>query len=372
MLGLGATEVDVNAATDGGESGEWVRRSTTTGPAGRRVIPVTFPGLTSGRHALRVTVRNGGPFGGALATEVRALVRVDLDAPAISRAGFAPAEGRPMTVAWTADDVHSGVAAATVQWRQGGTWRTLASERASDGSGSMLIDVSALPNGPQAFRLVVADAAGNVAARSATAQISGAGVGSIASDPLGRLRTARLTVTLAGARAERRDGRVVLVRRIAAGRTVILQGVLLDRRRRPIVGAEVQARGYRGRLIGRGLTRSGGRFAFLLKPVGGGAVRIGVASGKELLPRRPRGTLRLEVRPRLEVSASASAVPAGRDGALQRAALAVARRARARLAQVGRARVARPPAAHVAAGRERAPAPRRDLRDPVDLQRPRA
>ena len=69
MLGLGAAEVDVNTAADGGESGEWVRRGTTSGPAGRRLIAVTFPGLTSGRHALRVTVRNGGPFGGALATE---------------------------------------------------------------------------------------------------------------------------------------------------------------------------------------------------------------------------------------------------------------------------------------------------------------
>ena len=81
VLGIGATEVDVNAATDGGESGEWLRRSATATPPGRRVVPVPLTGLTSGRHVVRVTVRNGGPFP-SLATEVRTLLRVDLDAPA--------------------------------------------------------------------------------------------------------------------------------------------------------------------------------------------------------------------------------------------------------------------------------------------------
>lgn len=37
-LGLGATEIDVNAAPDGSADGEWLRRSTSTGPAGRRIV----------------------------------------------------------------------------------------------------------------------------------------------------------------------------------------------------------------------------------------------------------------------------------------------------------------------------------------------
>ena len=92
-------------------------------------------------------------------------------------------------------------------------------------------------------------------------EISGAGVGSIASDPLGRLRTAHLLVRVAGARAARSTGGAVLVRRVVAGGAVTIRGVLLDRSGRAIVGAEVQARGYRGRVIGRGLTRRGGRFS---------------------------------------------------------------------------------------------------------------
>ena len=279
-------------------------------PAGRRVVPVPLTGLTSGRHAVRVTVRNGGPFP-SLATEVRALLRVDLDAPAISRAVFSPGGSRPMTVAWAASDAHSGVASATLQWRQGSVWRSLGSVGASDGAGSMTVDASALPNGQQTMRLVIADAAGNVTSRTGTVEISGAGVGSIASDPLGRLRTAHLLVRVAGARVARSTGGAILVRRVVAGGAVTIRGVLLDRSGHAIVGAEVQARGYRGRVIGRGLTTGGGRFSFAARPDAGGPVRVGVAAGRDLLPRRADATVRLEVRPRLEFASSSDTVFAG-------------------------------------------------------------
>ena len=310
VLGIGATEVDVNAATDGGETGAWLRRTASATPPGRRVLPVPLAGLASGRHAVRITVRNGGPFP-SLATEVRTLLRVDLDAPTISRAVFSPGGGRPMGVAWAASDVHSGVASATLQWRQGSAWRSLGTVGATDGAGSMAVDASALPNGQQTLRLVIADEAGNVAARTGTVEISGAGVGSIASDPLGRLRTARLSVRVDGARVLRGAGGAVLVRRVSAGGTVTFRGVLADRAGHAIVGAEVQARGHRGRVIGRALTTRGGRFVFAARPDAGGVVRVGVAVGRELLPRRADATVRLEVRPRLEFAASADTVPAG-------------------------------------------------------------
>jgi hypothetical protein len=201
------------------------------------VIPLALAGLGAGRHAVRVTARNGGPSGGSLATEVRAALRVDLESPVVARATFSPGGGRPMTVTWTADDAHSGVAAATVQWREGSAWRTLASERATDGAGSMVIDVSALPSGERAVRVVVADAAGNVAAKAGTSQITTGGVGSIAGNPLGRLRTAHLSLSLAGARVERRGSRRVLVRRLSSGATVAIRGALVDRAGRGIVGA---------------------------------------------------------------------------------------------------------------------------------------
>ena len=92
-----------------------------------------------------------------------------------------------------------------------------------------------------------------------------------------------------------------------------LGGRLLDRNGRGIVGAEVQVRDQRGRLIGRGLTRRGGRFTIEARPVGGGLVRIGVAVGRGLLPRRAAVDVRIEVRPTVAVSASSTAPAVGEE-----------------------------------------------------------
>jgi hypothetical protein len=175
----------------------------------------------------------------------------------------------------------------------------------------MTVDAYSLPNGQQTVRLVVADAAGNVTSRAGRVEISGAGVGSIASDPLGRLRAARLSVRVPGARTVRTRAGRVLVRRVTVGGRMTIRGVLRDRARRPIVGAEVQARGHRGRILGRTLTRRGGRFAIAARPDAGGVVRVGVAAGRELLPRRANASVRLELRPRVEMAASSGVVVAG-------------------------------------------------------------
>lgn len=310
-LSIGATEVDVNTAPDGGDSGDWLRRSSSAAPAGRRVVPVDLAGLESGRHAVRIVVRNGGPFGSALATEKRAVLKVDLLDPSISRATFSPGGGRPMTVGWVADDLHAGVATATVQWKDGGAWRTLASEKTSDGADSLVVDVSALPAGDRAMRLIIADGAGNTAARTGTAAILGTGAGTTAADPLRRLREAYMAVAVAGARIDRRGPRAVLVRRIDAGGAVRITGRLLDRTGRGIVGTEVQVRDPRGRIIGRGLTRAGGGFAIDAAPVGGGMLRIGVAVGRQLLPRRASVDVRIDLRPAVGLGASSTAVVAG-------------------------------------------------------------
>ena len=141
------------------------------------------------RHAVRIVVRNGGPFGSSLVAEKRSAIRVDLTDPEVSRVAFSGGGVRPTTVSWVAEDAHSGVAMATVQWRDGTAWRTLASEKATNGAGSVVVDTSALPEGERAMRLLVTDAAGNAGARAGTATISGTGAGSTAGDPVGRLRT---------------------------------------------------------------------------------------------------------------------------------------------------------------------------------------
>ena len=310
-LGLGATEIDVNAASDGGDAGEWLRRSSASAPAGRRVVPIDLTGIENGRHVLRILAHNGGPYGASLIAEKRAVIRVDLTDPEISRATFAGGGARPTTVSWVADDVHSGVATATVQWRDGTAWRTLASEKAANGAGSVAVDTSALPEGERAMRLLVTDAAGNAATRGGTASISGTGAGSTAGDPVERFRDARLTITIERARSERRGSRPVLVRRVTIGSRVRIAGRLVDKSGRGIVGAEIQVRDQRGRLIGRGLTTARGRFSIEARPIGGGVVRVGVASGRLLLPRRAAVDLRLEVRPTVALSVSRTSVSVG-------------------------------------------------------------
>lgn len=305
-------EVDVNSAADGSAAGEWRRRGASAGPAGRRIVPLDLAGLDSGRHLVRVVARNGGGLGTVLATERRTTLRVDRDRPVIDRLTISGGDGTPVTASWIADDHHSGIASASIQWRDGASWKVLATEPATDGAGTMAIDVSSVSRGDRAVRIVVTDVAGNAAVRTAATTVSlGGGVGSIAADPIARLRSARLTLQVPGARASRRDRRVVLVRRVTAGRALTIRGRLADRAGRAMPGNEVQARGFRGVLAGRALTRRDGTFTLVARPTAGGPLRVGVLARSRLFPDRPSADIVVQVRPTVALAASATIVPAG-------------------------------------------------------------
>ena len=211
------------------------------------MVPVELGGLADGRHVVRVIVRNGGPFGATLATERRATVRVDRTPPTVARATFTPGAGG-LTAAWVADDALAGVEAATVQWRDGAAWRTLASQRAVDGSGSMAVDVSSVPLGERVLRVVITDA------RRERRGAPGRGA-----HRAGRSRAAPPPIRSrgSGARASRCASRGA--RRAAPGGRPVARRT--DRRRRDrhhhrpppgrararaIAGAEIRARGHRG------------------------------------------------------------------------------------------------------------------------------
>jgi hypothetical protein len=311
-LGLGATQIDVNAADDGGEGGAWLTRSSAVAAPGRRIVPIDLAGLADGRHVVRVVVRNGGAVGQALATERRATVRVDRSPPTIARASFTGGAGM-LTVTWVADDPLAGAETATVQWRDGEAWRTLAAQQVTDGAGSMSIDVSALPPGQRSLRVVLADAAGNVAARQGEAKLSRVGAGSTAADPFARLRDARLSLAVSRARRARVGGRPALVARIPVGGTVAVAGRLRDARGRAIAGAEIRARGHRGVLVGRALTARTGRFRLVARPLAGGPLVVGVPAGRELLPSRGAVAVHVEVAPRLSVAASTRTTTPGQE-----------------------------------------------------------
>jgi hypothetical protein len=209
-----------------------------------------------------------------------------------------------------ADDATAGVATATVQWRDGAAWRTIARQSAGDGAGTMAVDVSTLPDGERTFRLLVADGAGNAAARTLIARVSVAGT---ASDALARLRGARLTLAVPGSRVQRRGPRRVLVRRIGLGATVTITGRLRDAHGRAIAGAEIHARGHRGALAGQAVTDRAGRFRMTARPAAGALLRVGVPAGRELLPARASADVRVEVRPRVSFVASATTAAAGQE-----------------------------------------------------------
>ena len=177
----------------------------------------------------------------------------------------------------------------------------------------MAVDVSSVPLGERVLRVVIADAAGNVATRQGEARIARAGAGSTAADPFARLRSARLSLTVAGARWQRRAGRRSLVARIAVGETVTISGRLRDGQARAIAGAEIRARGHRGTVVGRALTRRDGRFRLVARPTAGGPLTIGVPAGRELLPSRGVPPVIVEVRPRVSLTASSTAAAAGQE-----------------------------------------------------------
>ena len=80
------------------------------------------------------------------------------------------------------------------------------------------------------------------------------------------------------------------------------------------MGAEIQARGHRGRLVGRALTGRDGRFRLRARPQAGGPLRVGVPVGRRrLLPARPSADVRLEVRPDVSLSASATVATSGTE-----------------------------------------------------------
>ncbi|MGD9696604.1 MAG: hypothetical protein AB7V42_13225 [Thermoleophilia bacterium] len=314
-LGIGAVEIDVNSAPDGGEGGEWQRRGGGAGAPGRRVVPVTLDGLADGAHLVRVVLRNGGAFGAHLTTEARTVIRVDRTPPVVSRAGFAPGGPGSLAASWIADDSTAGVVSVSVQWRDGSAWRTVGTAAATDGTGRMVLDVAALPPGRRSFRLVATDGAGNSASRSGTATITAGpgGAGSTARDPLARLRRARLSVSVAGALTTRRGGRAVLTRRITIGGSVVIRGRLRDAQGKAVVGAEVRVRGHRGRVIASTLTRRDGTFRITTRPRAGGVLRIGVPAGRTLLPARASHDVRVEVAPRVGLAASTTVAGVGED-----------------------------------------------------------
>lgn len=168
-LGLGNAEITVNTSTDGSATGAWTSLTPTPTAAtpGRNTRQVSLTGLQDGLHLMQLRVRNGAPFQNALATDRSIVVKVDNSSPVFPEP---PTFTRPtpgsVQVAFVAHDALAGVARATLEWRDGTVWRPLADQPMANGAGSLTGDTGQLPEGAITYRLVVTDAAGNVATSS--------------------------------------------------------------------------------------------------------------------------------------------------------------------------------------------------------------
>ena len=206
----------------------------------------------------------------------------------------------------------------------------------------MAVDVSSVPLGERTLRLLVADAAGNVAARQGTARVTGAGR---AARPPTRSRGSGARGCPCGWSAPggpaTRAG-ASLVARIGVGRTVTIAGRLRDARARAIAGAEIRARGHRGVVVGPDADPPGRALPARRAPDGRwpachrGPGRARAPAVARRAGGRDRGAAQGEPRRLVLVGGG------GPGGALHRSPRPGAGRHRAGLAQGRRPRVARP------------------------------
>jgi hypothetical protein len=166
LVGLGAVEIEVNTASDGGDSGSWQRVSAHESGPGAHAESISLAAFANGLHRVRVRVRNQGPGGAVLVAEQSGQLTVDSASPTLANVRFDDAASRELRVSWIADDAGSGVAGAAVQWLRVAEWATLAAAPAAGGPGTLAVPVGELPAGPQRLRLVVMDRAGNAAVLS--------------------------------------------------------------------------------------------------------------------------------------------------------------------------------------------------------------
>ncbi len=159
--GLGETRVAVNASPDGSSAGQWTSETRESLAAGAHTRALDLSGLADGPHLVRISTLNGGPAGPSLVGSASVVVQVDATPPTVTEAAIRRVTAEQISAKWIARDTRSGVAAARIEWLDGAVWRRLISAPASDGVGQVTAETKLVPNGRHAFRLVVADAAGN-------------------------------------------------------------------------------------------------------------------------------------------------------------------------------------------------------------------
>lgn len=297
---------------------EW-RDGTAWRPIARRPVAngaADLAGDTSqlpeGATTFRLAVTDGA---GNVATASSSL-GVDRTAPSVR--GLALAGGPPWTLSWTQTDGPGGFGSCPTRVRVSGpgtdyAWKEVVSRRLGEGPHGVVLPLEGLTAGAYRVGVVACDAAGNTAsAETAGLVLSAADVAALlagarsgAGHPPADILDARLSLSMDRARVTRRAGRTVLVRRISFGTRIAVRGALRHATRLTgIADAEIEVRTSQGRVIGRGRTHRTGRFSVPVRPDASGLLRVGVPAGGRLLPDRGDADLRVQVVPRVTLTAS--------------------------------------------------------------------
>ncbi len=282
----------------------WQTLRDAPAKAGTGSAQVDVSGLKDGTVDLRLLVHDGA--GNTSEHRAAAGTGVDGTPPSVTDLRLA---GPPWAIHWSQSDAGGGLSRCptSIQISGPGTagiWRELVERRLPAGRHRVALPLAGLTPGAYRARVVACDRSGNKGSAIVggllltTADLAAAG--SPGNAALARFRGASLSqLRVRGARVHHKGRRRTLVVRRAAGRVIVIEGRLRDRRRRALARVLVHARGHDGRRIGAARTDRNGRFRLRARPVASGPIGVGIPAGRALIPRTTSPAVRASVATRV-------------------------------------------------------------------------
>lgn len=281
----------------------WQTLHDASASAGAGAARVDVSGLNDGPVDLRLLIYDAA--GNVSEGRAAAGTNIDGTPPAVTALVL---DGPPWTVVWSQSDAGGGLALCPTSIQvsgpgTGGVWREVAERRLASGRHRVALPLAGLAPGAYRVRVVACDPSGNrgsaVAGGLMVSSENTAGAGSPGADAFARIRGSSLSLRVRGARVTRRGRQRTLVVRRLAGKGIVVEGRLLNRRRKPLARVLLHARGHDGQRIGATRTRRDGRFRLRARPYASGTIQVGVPAGRHLIPRSTSPRLRAVVSPRV-------------------------------------------------------------------------
>lgn len=277
---------------------------------------VDVSGLDDGPVDLRLLIYDAA--GNVSESRAAAGTTIDGTPPTVTALAL---DGPPWSVTWTQSDAGGGLVLCPTSIQvsgpgTAGAWREVVERRLPSGRHRVALPLAGLTPGAYRVRVVACDPSGNrgsaVAGGLAVSSEDATGAGSPGADAFARFRGSSLSLRVRGARVRQRGRQRTLVVRRSAGRRVVIEGRLLDRRRRPLGRVLLHARGHGGQRIGATRTGRDGRFRLRARPYASGPIAVGIPAGRHLIPRATSPRLRAVVAARVLLTAPRGRAVRGR------------------------------------------------------------